>query len=327
MNCPNECLCQVHSIQCFHNIFSSKALFKFPFSYVKISYTDTETLSFTNNFLKIVYLHVPQNRIIDICGILLFNDSLTDFDASNNEVIRLTKHCFEHIIGLKIVNLQNNSIHEIHDNAFKFLPILNIVNLSNNLISKVESSLLRNSLLLDLVNNPLVFLSPKIFYLARTEIIVTNDYHVCCIAPSVISCNTFRPWYISCSNLLPSSTMTVALMIVVIFIFVLNISSIIGQLIFKNIQAINLVIIYVNSSDLVCAFMLIILLVTNYVYNETFVSFEKAWRSSIPCYTIFTFSILFSVMSAVSLFFISTCRLIIVMLPFYSCCVNHEKVF
>ena len=296
-------------------MFSIETLFKFTFSYVKISQTDTETVSFTKNFFKIVFLHVPQNRIVDICDILSFNDSLEDFDVSNNEVSRVTKHCFQDMIGLSRMNLENNSIQEIQDNAFKFLPTLNVVNLSNNLINEIEFSLLRNALLLDLINNPVIFLSSKTFYLAKTEIIVTNDYHVCCIAPSVISYNAFRPWYSSCLKLLPNSTMAIVPMKVVLFIFVLNISSIIGHLKFKNIQAVNLMIIFVNSSDLVYGFMLVILLAGNYAYHETFVAFERAWRSSIPCYIIFIFSVLFSVMSTVGLCFISGCKLMIVMLP------------
>ena len=196
VKCPIECLCHIYSIQCFFKMFTIDASLTLSFLYVKISQSDIESLSFANNFFKIVKLHVPQNRILDVCDILSFNDSLTHFDASGNEVTRLSSYCFHNITGLRIMNLQNNSIHEILDNAFKFLPTLNIVNLSNNLINEIESSLLKYTLLLDLVNNPLLLLSPRTFYLSKTEIIITNDYHVCCIAPTVIKCNAFKPLYI-----------------------------------------------------------------------------------------------------------------------------------
>ena len=316
VNCPRECLCHVFSIQCYYKIFNKKTALKFPFLYVKISQANVETLNFINFFLKIIWLHVPQNRIVFVCNFLSFNNSLIGFDASNNKVTRLTKHCFHKITGLRIMNLQNNSIQEIHDDAFTFLPILDVVNLSNNLINEIESSLLKHTLLLDLVNNPLLLLNARTFHLSKVQIILTNDYHVCCIAPSVIKCNALKPWYISCSKLLPSKTMSIILLVVVLFIFVLNIFSIIGQLIFKDMHAFNMIIISVNISDLVYGILMAILLISDYVYHENFVTVERMWRSSIPCYIIFIFSVLFSVMSTSSLFFISVCRLIAVTLPF-----------
>ena len=99
--------------------------------------------------------------------------------------------------------------------------------------------------------------------------------------------------------------MSVILLIVVLFIFVLNILSIIGQLIPKDLYTFSMIIMSVNISDLVYGILLAILLVGDYAYHETFMINERTWRSSIPCHIIFIFSVLFSVMSTASLFFIS----------------------
>ena len=71
-----------------------------------------------------------------------------------------------------------------------------------------------------------------------------------------------------------------------------------------------------NCSDLLCSFyLIIIMLIADFIYQDNFVTKKEIWRSSIPCVSIFILSLMFSFLSAIFLTVISISRCVVVAQP------------
>ena len=222
---------------------------------------------------------------------------------------------FFNLLTLETINLSNNTIQRIHKFAFIYLPKLKVINLAKNNLNEIHGNYLQNITFLDIKNNPLLLLRREAFQNTRLDYISSNDYHVCCLIPPLISCDAIKPWYVSCLNLLPNTSTRVLLTTVSFLILLLNILSISLQLKEKKFLSFRLLIIFINISDLVCSFYLIILLIADFLYQDNFITNEVLWRSSTSCCITFILSLFFSLLSTVSLVFMSLCRCLVVALP------------
>ena len=50
---------------------------------------------------------------------------------------------------------------------------------------------------LNIMENPLSQIAVNIFASVPLNNIITKDFHVCCIAPSQVTCQAFPPWHTS----------------------------------------------------------------------------------------------------------------------------------
>ena len=57
------------------------------------------------------------------------------------------------------------------------------------------------------IHNKFVSIDINIFKKFEIDIIEADDYHICCIALANTECFANRPWYISCTDLLPNDAM------------------------------------------------------------------------------------------------------------------------
>ena len=237
-----------------------------PYVTVFVLFTNAFSLLFVKNFVRIAHLFVSHNMIMDVCNTLHRNDTIIHFDVNSNAILQLSKHCFFNLLTLETINLSNNTIQRIHKFAFIYLPKLKVINLAKNNLNEIHGNYLQNITFLDIKDNPLLLLKREAFQNTRLDYISSNDYHVCCLIPLLILCDAIKPWYVSCLNLLPNTSTRVLLTIVSFLILLLNILSISSQLKEKKFLSFRLLIIFINVSDLVCSFYLIILLVADFLY-------------------------------------------------------------
>ena len=314
--CPEGCLCYNLVIQCFGSVSSINTLtFHLPHTFVFILHTAIKSLAISRNFLKIIYLSVGNNRINSVCDHLSNNNTIIYFDANNNILTKLWRFCFYNLSALEVINLSTNTINKICKFAFIYVPNLKSINLGKNFLNEINTNVLENIIILDIRDNPLLLLKKNSFQHTSVKQILTDNYHICCLTPPSVSCNAFKPWYESCSKLLPNSSTRVLFIVISFLICFLNMFSIYIQINTGQFHSFKLLIISVNCSDLLCSFYLIILLIADFIYQDNFVTNKVTWRSSVPCTSIFILSLMFSFLSTIFLTVISVCRCIVVVQP------------
>jgi Leucine-rich repeat (LRR) protein len=75
---------------------------------------------------------------------LLHAPSVTDFDFSNNGILRLKRTAFSKMHSLSYINLRGNKLREIDSNLFDSLDSLMEVDLSDNLLNELPIDLFEN---------------------------------------------------------------------------------------------------------------------------------------------------------------------------------------
>ena len=141
-------------------------------------------------------------------------------------------------------------------------------------MSNLEGSFLSTLTLLNITHNPFHLLKHNSFKNAEINVIETDDYHICCIVLSSTSCNVFKPWYVSCSKLLPTLSMRILLTFVAGIIILLNVLSIHLQLQSRSYSSFKIVILSVNLTDILCFCYLTVLLIADFMYSDRFITKE-----------------------------------------------------
>ena len=314
--CPDQCFCYNLTIQ-RTNMFFNQDLFFFKNIYVSlwVSGTNITSLKFVKLFTEAKYLYLDHNRIQNICGVLPNHKMVIIFHSNDNEVPDLLQFCICNVITIKDINLSKNKISHVHKQAFWKLSRLQVLDLANNFLNNLEGSFLANLTLLKLTQNPFQSLQHNAFRNADINTIETDDYHICCIVLCSVSCDAFKPWYVSCSKLLPTISMRIFWAFVSIIVVLFNVLSIYLQSLSSSQSSFKMVIVSVNLTDILCFCYLTVLLIADSVYGEKFITKEFSWRSSIPCLVTFICALIFSILSAFYLSFISLCRTMFVTFP------------
>ena len=148
------------------------------------------------------------------------------------------------------------------------------------------------------------------------KVILTSDYYLCCIAPRSTIFTAHKPWYISCSDILPKNYIKIIFKTASILIFILNIGSIVTHVVAKN-SAISfkITVIFLNISNLLCFSYLGIIWISDVKLQYVFAVRQKEWRSSFTCFVAFGILLWFTFLSQIILLFISLSRLIVAIYP------------
>ena len=159
-------------------------------------------------------------------------------------------------------------------------------------------------------------INPESFHGSKINFIITEDYHVCCIAPSGTVCTAFQPWYISCSDILPLLSMETFYKSISILIFILNLLSILVQIrTYKSKKNFSIIVIIINVNDILCGIYLRFVWVADLSFSGSFHVKEEYWRSSFLCFTAFTIVLWFTVLTEFLLIFLSASRLLVTLHP------------
>ena len=85
------------------------------------------------------------------------------------------------------------------------------------------------------------------------KVILTTDYYTCCIAPIGTICTAVKPWFISCSDILPKHNMKILFRTTSFLILVLNIGSVLIHLVAKKSKmSFKITVMSLNISNFLC---------------------------------------------------------------------------
>ena len=214
-------------------------------------------------------------------------------------------HAFYELIGLIFLDLSNNFLTELSDNIIKGSNYLKIFLLKTVTIN---------------------FLDKSLFNSMNSIIIDTNDYRLCCVTAPHIVCTAMIPWYISCSNLLPSCMMRWSFIMMSILIIVINgISVVINSQIIIN-KAYFICLAAVNVSDVLCGVYLGIIWIFDVAFEGKYILKEEYWRSGPVCFLAFGIMFYFTVTSQFALALLAISRLMVVINPLHTTFKNCRYV-
>ncbi len=333
-NCPqieNELFCKLHDTECLPNcnclgfalhcinttVTSVRAYM--PFLFVRISHSDlgsVKDLSF--HFAEAVFMSLVQSGITQFCLSKTSKNTLK-LDLSYNLIQKTVKMCYFDLPNVKMICLNKNIIHCVKDQSFVDLPKLLFLNLSHNLLAAFSSHILHKCPSVKIINieqNNLTSVGKTSMVDLHVEIMITDNYHICCVTSSETQCFSKGPWYISCTDLLPESTMRITNIVLSLVSFVLNLVSIsLHAFSRKSKKAFAISEIFINIGDIFCAVYLAVIWITDLVYQGLFMISEKQWRSSAFCFIAHGTIVWFVLSTQLFLVFLSISRVQIVVQP------------
>ncbi len=331
MDCPDICDCLTYAMNCFHvDIYPKSFSGKLYFQSVTMGKVLFLEGILNVNFPLVILLRVTETNLMDFCAISSVMLNLIALELTTNNINRITSMCFCSSNSIKTIDLGKNVISTIENSAFKNLKHLIFLDLSNNNIPTVQGLTHVNILVLD--HNPLKSLASVDLLHLHLKYLKTTKFHVCCLTPTESVCISDKPWFKVCENLLPKNWFQIVFNVVSFVIMVLNILSVasveISKLIFGEKPGVyGRAILSVNMTDLLCGLYMLLLLSTDFHYQEKFFVFELFWRSSVPCFVIYFLMLNFQLFSPVILLMFSGMRAFAVVLPFQVKLKNKKFIF
>ncbi len=326
VKCPHLCYCLNYAILCIHRSTSFFMLNrKFPYFSLHVSNSTIVSSRFIQNWKYLQKISLSNNNLQEICTTANHLVLLVSFTANNNSVFSLNKNCFSNISKLHDISLNTNKISDLKSHSLSYLPKLHDLDISYNLLNHMFSSvfhLVPNIRKLSLEGNCLTNIEVGAFKnINSLKLVKTNDYQICCIKPPEAECTASIPWHISCEYLLPDESMVITLSVVCAAILLLNLMSLgirIHNIKLEESNAFDIIVLFVNASDLLCGTYLLVLVSSNAYYNHSFLVNEKSWRKHYLCICVFFLSFLFALASATTLMLMSVSRLMVVLYPIES---------
>lgn len=320
LTCPVNCECAAWMIQCERIIPETTSAF--PFAWVSIQYLQFKYLCLTflvDLFAESLFLRIFHGEQIYICNVSL-PKQLLHFEIMFYNIPQLVKDCIVDDKMLTEIIVSNNNISALKGFAFRNLPALKLLNLSSNPFPLFPKHLIQNcptfhTLLMK--DTGITFIDPAAFSEIDVHWVEPDSYHVCCSVPMKTHCTKPAPWYISCSDLLPSETFRILFGSIAVVVLFANITS----CVFHSRQArmhrksFVITVIVVNFSDFLCGWYLSVIWISDIYYRHHFLNFEKAWKSSVMCFTAAYLMIFFTILSEAALLFLSISRYYIVTNP------------
>ena len=322
--CPTICDCLVFAIKCLHLSVSLEKNYALPFTVVSILYSqEFFHIDKFNKFENVRYLMLVYNNILHVCNYTSNWILLEILDLSYNLISNIERNCFYNMQFITTIKINSNKIHKIHSNSFSVLPNLRFLNLSNNFIASLPSKIFNkvNSISnLLLKKNDFKFINFQAFSNVEIKTLETSKYLICCVAALKTDCiYQYKPWYMTCSQLLPNMEVKTSIGIISVVLIVINISSLLLHCInFKQSKSFNVLIIAINLNDMMCATYLTLLFSADSYFGKHFSGNEQAWRGSPACFILFFICLSFSLTSPFLLSVLSFSRIMVFLYPFDS---------
>lgn len=295
IKCPSVCTCLVFAMKCSKTeIQLTIWSHKFKYMMILISYSKIYTLDQLFIEVKgVSFLFLSSNNISEVCHVSTLLLHLKVFDASDNKISQIKQErCISNLPDVTVVRLEKNKITLIEKQSFNNLSHLHLLNLSDNLLTAFNFNWIsRRSIqvltLLSVKGNPIKQIHRSIFDTLNVTLLQTTDYRFCCLFSADVDCDSLKPWYISCSNLLPSKAMQIVFICISLILIIVNLVSVVYQIISirKNKKAkaggpgmkkpnscYEGAILSVNASDMVLAIYFCIIWISSLVYHETYFS-------------------------------------------------------
>ena len=224
---PFKCSCLSFGIECYQNhyqFFSSK----YPYIFISFSKMYKFALAtFKEFFPDGIFIKLLSNEISYVCG-NYFPVGLQFLDLSFNIISHIDGNCLVMYHSLKVLIFEKNNLTFIRSTSLRGLFELILINLSNNPMATLSANIffeLHMVRVMYLQNVQLMYISINSFKTNNFDLIVTNDYRVCCLTIHASICTENRPWYRTCNELLPTKEMIIMFITVSVLILISNIFS------------------------------------------------------------------------------------------------------
>ena len=263
--CSLSCQCLLYAILCLNvsnnNIDTLHLSF---YSYLHISYSEIYSLkSLKSSLIHTKIVQVQNNGIKEICNIIPSRNILL-FNLGYNFLKNIKRNCLETLYLLKILCIHNNYITFLERHSFYNLTNLTLSNISNNPLKNMPElfKICSNIDVLYIKNTSFRQVNIKSSNEVNIKFIVTNDYHICCITSLRTLCTAKKPWYISCSDILPNHTIKFFFILIAPLVLFLNVVSIVLHILsWQSNKAYSLIALSININEILCDLYLCCLLI------------------------------------------------------------------
>ena len=323
--CPKLCTCLHFAVMCVKIMEKDLDLSGLPFVAYHLTLCSLTTFQFLENNEFAAVLNLTNNEIKDACDSIRHIYSLATIDLSNNIIMTISKGCFMNLSHLHTINIQVNNISSAESRSFQNLKKIYLLDMSCNKLLFLFRNTFYNINSIDtlkLQHNLFNAINFHMFSSVPVKMIITNDFHICCISPKDTKCTETPPWYSSCSSLIPNVETKLLFSIISIIILAANLLSFL-----KNVMIIkkkhraelySIIICTTNVGDFLCGGYLFIVWIGDLQYRKEFIVNEMKWRTGILCSLAFMFILMFSLVMPYLLSLLSFARYMVVVYPMES---------
>lgn len=315
VSCPFQCACFNLAVSC------QEALFDMSFTHIHLQFADISGLT--------------VQRLSNAIVIVLTNCNLQSFcvkkklDLKELKVLQIMTgvlskvhtHCLQGLTNTKAITLKCLEIEDIEDFAFSDQLQLVTLDISNNSISHLAADVFHNLSALKqliVVQNPIETIEINLFlHLESISKIETDYFAICCDVREEHSkeCTAHAEWPFSCEDILTLGMKTVV-WIIALLVGCFNIACIsLSKFLVKTMSHYQILVLFVNISDLICGAYLFVILSADSYYEGKFYTRELFWRTHFLCHTAAAMSLLFTVLSPSMLLFFTVSRFLVIKDP------------
>ena len=312
--CPSNCQCILFAISCSNVWISQNMHVYISIKFWKVFVIDV--IQFVEHCQNVIYLQILNSQLTSPCHIE-YPKKLKILDFARNFFKLISKLCFSSLTDLEILMVDQNLITHLHANSFVDTGRLYLLNISHNLLKYFPADIFNvphSIKMLSLRNNQFSMIDHNAFVNLKVDFIETDDYHICCLVDASYKCNAKKPWYKSCTNLLPDSKTELCFIIISLLLTIVNLLSIIIHNI-KPKNSFSITVVSLNIKDTLCAVYFKIIWISHFYLLNTFTVKEEIWRSGLKCFAVFGIVLWFTLLTQILLIFLSLLRLMVVIKP------------
>ena len=322
VNCPKSCMCLNFAVMCTAVPRNERFFFNSPFVSYHFVLININSIKFLEKSKFLAVLNVSQNSISSVCDSVGQLYYLKSIDISWNSITQILSRCFSGFEKLYVIRISSNKLIHISQESFYNLDQITSVDLSNNELNIILRNIFYNVtriLNLNLCGNPLTNIDSNIFAKLHVSIVITDSFQICCFAPEETFCPADKPWYSSCSALLPNLSVKLTSVITSLFILTLNLLSIFINIItFKKNRYGELcgtIVLFINSVDILCGIYLLVIWAVDFYYGQNFILHYFQWNTKFLCQISFFVHFCFSLLNPYLLCILSLARLMVIKYP------------
>ena len=321
--CPSFCDCLHLTIVCLNiQNFDIQTAIEFPY---QIIYITLSAPSFIYNFLSQLQtakvLSLKNDQLRSICNHLPSINGTVMIDLSSNIIAQVTKKCFLNGYSVKVIKMNNNQLSTFCKATILHLYNLILLDLSNNSLRTLFHDLHDTHIsfkILIVFNNQINIMTKSSLKTVGIQLLLTDDYHLCCSASSKTICTAHTPWYTVCSFVLINGNLRVCYYLVSFVIIITSILSLVAQkLSTKNDvkRSFSIIMYSISFVDFLFGVYLVILWLGDLKYSDSLIIESSNWKSSGYCLVAYFITLNFNIISPALLSILSFARLMIIINP------------
>ena len=317
--CPKRCFCLSFAVKCTNLTGKQNTIINnLPFHVVNIiNCSRIFTLRFLQKTPMFSIIVVKYNHLDQLCFLFKYPHHCSALDFGSNNIHLIERNCFNKAPLLHTIKLDHNKIFYLSKKGFWNLHSLKHLDLSSNPLTKLVSDMIvdcNNIVFLFLHNIHLLQTNKDVFVDLRLKMLNTTDYRLCCLIEDETECTSIKPQYVSCNDFVGPTRIKICYSCISFTIISLNLIYFILQIILP-INPFKIITICITLTDFSYGLCILALLMADQYFNDNFPVDEMKWRSSFICALSFSLAVNFSLLSPLSLSFLSVQRCLVIVFP------------